>query len=447
MRPAAYKLIVDRIAAAIRTGELPAGTRLPAHRALAAEHRIALATATRVYAELTSMGLVAGEPGRGTFVRDQHGRDGIEPDRRLPVPRIADLSFNQPLADEQPAELRLALRELSRSGNIEALLYQHPPGGRSRDRAIIATYLLGRDIDVAPGNVFLTNGAQQALDAVLTATTRPGDIIAADALTYPGLTLLAAAHSVEIVPVPVSPQAAGGPDLDGLDRLCTARPVRAIYTIPTLHNPLGWTLDQHLRDRLVAIARNHDTLIVEDGTYAFLDEHAPPPVQAIAPERTFYVASFSKNVATGLRFGFIVAPEDHAGALARSLRATTWGIPAIITALATGWVTDGTVTRLEKSRRDDATARQQLARQALNGLDYTAHPSSFFGWLRLPAEFRADQIATRLAEVGILVSTADAFATTPHSPHALRLALASPPIHDLTGILERLHATIISTPW
>jgi DNA-binding transcriptional MocR family regulator len=447
MRPATYKPIVDRLAAAIRSGELPAGTRLPTHRALAAEHQIALATATRVYAELINMGLVAGEPGRGTFVRDQHGRDGIEPDRRLPVPRTADLSFNQPLAAEQTTQLRHALRELSRSGNLETLLYQQPPGGRSRERAVIATYLLDRDIDVPPASVFLTSGAQQALDAVLTATTRPGDIIAADALTYPGLKLLARAHSLEIAPIPATnPTTAGSPDLDALDRLCAARPVRAIYTIPTLHNPLGWTLDQQVRDRLAGIARIHDILLIEDGTYAFLDEDAPPPMLAVAPERTFYIASLSKNVATGLRFGFIVAPESQARALTHSLRATTWGVAGIVTALATGWVGDGTVARLEKNRRDDATARQRIARQALIGLDYTAHPSSFFGWLRLPPELRADQTATHLADIGILVSTADAFATTTHAPHGLRLALATPPIDELTGILERLHTTIISIP-
>lgn len=443
MRPATYKPIVDRIALAIRSGELAAGTKLPTHRALAAEHRIALATATRVYAELTAMGLAVGEPGRGTFVRDQHGHDGIEPDRHLPVPRIADLSFNQPLALEQITQLRHALRDLSTTGNLESVLYQQPPGGRSNDRAIVATYLLDRGIDVPPASVFLTNGAQQGLDAALNATTNPGDIIAADALTYPGLKLLAAARFLEIVPIPAT---AHGPDLDALDRLCATRPVRAIYTIPTIHNPLGWALDQSTREHLAAIAHAHDTLIFEDGTYAFLDEDAPPPLQTIAPKRTFYVASLSKNVATGLRFGFTVAPDTHARALARSLRATTWGTGGIVTALASGWLADGTVTQMEKDRRDDAKARQHVARKTLTGLDYSAHRSSYFGWLRLPEHVRADQAATLLADEGILVSTADAFSTTPHPNHALRIALATPSLKDLPNILERLRTTVEAIP-
>ena len=56
-----YKSLVDSFAADIRSGHLPPGTRLPTHRQLAAEHGLALVTASRVYAELEAMGLVSGE--------------------------------------------------------------------------------------------------------------------------------------------------------------------------------------------------------------------------------------------------------------------------------------------------------------------------------------------------------------------------------------------------
>jgi DNA-binding transcriptional MocR family regulator len=442
MRPPSYASIVDELAAAIRSGTLPAGTRLPAHRALARQRRVALATATRVYAELATMGLVVGEPGRGTFVRAQSGYDGLEPSRALPVPRVADLSFNQPLVPGQADQLRLALRALSVSGEAESLLRQHPPGGRQRDRAVVATYLLGRGIDAPPASVLLANGSQQALDVVLRALTRPGDVIAVDALTFPGIKLLAAAHSLDLAPVPVT---AAGPDLDALDRLCRARPVRAIYTIPTLHNPLGWVIGMEQRARLAGTARAHDCMIIEDGTYAFLDASPPPPLQALAPERTFYVASLSKNVATGLRFGFAVVPAGHAAAVTSSMRAAA-GTPALITALAVGWIADGTATLLEKARREDAAARQDIARAVLAGLDITAHPTSYIVWLGLQPHQRPDHAAAVLAVQGILVSTADAFAVGPWRPHALRLALGTPPPGELGPALRRLRDAIEAIP-
>ncbi|MEU1037919.1 PLP-dependent aminotransferase family protein [Streptomyces sp. NPDC005551] len=443
VRPASYKAIVDEFAAHIRSGALQAGARLPTHRTLARERRIALATATRVYAELAAMGLVVGEPGRGTFVRVRPAYDGLEPSRVLPVPRVADLSFNQPQDEGQAARLRQTLRELSVSGQAGALLRQDPPGGRLRERAVVATYLLGRGIDTAPANVLLTNGAQQALDCVLRSLTVPGDVIAVDALSYPGIKLLAAAHGLDMVPVPVT---ASGPDLAALDGLCRTRPVRVIYAMPTLHNPLGWVLDEEQRERLVTLARAHDCVILEDGTYAFLEASAPPPLQALAPERTCYVAGLSKNVAAGLRFGFAVLPGHHVAAVTRSLRVAAWGAPGLMTALATGWLADGSVTRWEEDRRGDAAARQGIARAALAGMSLTAHPVSYLVWLGLEAHQRPDHVAALLARAGILVSTADAFATGAHRPRALRLALATPPRGELGIVLRRLRDVLDAIP-
>ncbi|MFF4291810.1 PLP-dependent aminotransferase family protein, partial [Streptomyces sp. NPDC001633] len=332
---------------------------------------------------------------------------------------------------------------MATSGDVEALLRQHPPGGHRHDRAIVATYLLGRGIDTVPHNVLLTSGTQQALDIVLHTLTRPGDVLAVDALTYPGIKLLSSAHDLDLAAIPVT---ATGPDLDALDQLCRTRPVRAIYTIPTVHNPLGWVLDREQRDRLAALARSHNCLIIEDGTYAFLEPSPPPPLQALAPERTCYVAGLSKNVAPGLRFGFAVLPDRHLETATSGLRTAAWGAPGVITALATGWIADGTVTRLEEERREDAAARQDIARAALADMDITAHPVSYIVWLELKSHQRPDHVATVLAAKGILVSTADAFATGPHRPRALRLALATPPRDELGAALRCLKDTIDTIP-
>ena len=66
MPRARYKSLVDTFAENIRSGTLAPGTRRPTHRQLAADHGLALVTASRVYTELEAMGLVSGETGRGT---------------------------------------------------------------------------------------------------------------------------------------------------------------------------------------------------------------------------------------------------------------------------------------------------------------------------------------------------------------------------------------------
>lgn len=142
MRQERYRLVAEEMALAIRTGHLPAGSRLPTHRELAQQRGIALATATKVYRELAAAGLTVGEPGRGTYVRDLSGFAGLEP-HRLPIKaRTADLSFNQPTSGEQVEQLRRALRDLAGEGDLGSVLVQQPPGGRTADKAAVATHLL-----------------------------------------------------------------------------------------------------------------------------------------------------------------------------------------------------------------------------------------------------------------------------------------------------------------
>lgn len=434
-----YKALVDAFAADIRSGRLPPGTRLPTHRQLAAEQGLALVTASRVYAELEAMGLVSGETGRGTFVREVSLPPGLGVDQQNVEAGMIDLNFNYPSVPGQAELLRTALRQLALSGDLEALLRYQPHGGRLHERAVMARHLTGRGLEVAAQRVLIVNGAQHGLAVAMMALLQPGDVVAADALTYPGFKVLAEALRVELVAIPSS---AAGPDLAALERLCRERPVRVLYTMPTLHNPLGWVMPIEQREQLVAIARRHELRIIEDAAYAFLAEGAPPPVAALAPERTVYVSGFSKSVATGLRVGFVAAPASLVPALERTIRATAWNTAGILTAIACGWVEDGTVARLEAQKREDARARQALAGELLAGLPVVRHPDSYFLWLPLAEDARADQVAMALMREQISVSTAEPFAISPQVPHALRLALGSVEIPVLQGALARVKSVV-----
>lgn len=430
-----YKSLVDAFAADIRNGRLCPGTRLPTHRQLATQEGLALVTASRVYAELEAMGLVSGETGRGTFVRETALPPTHGIDQKDVAVGMVDLNFNYPLLPGQAELLRGALRQLAVSGDLEALLRYQPHAGRLHERASVARHLLSRGLTVTPEQVLIVNGAQQGLAVVLMSLLQPGDVVAADALTYSGFKVLAQSLHLELVPIPST---GAGPDLEALDRLCRSRPVRAVYSMPTLHNPLGWVMDIAQRARLVSIAREHGLTIIEDAAYAFLADNPPPPLADLAPECTVYVSGLSKSIATGLRVGFIVAPEPRVPALERTIRATTWNTPGVMTAIASAWLDDGTVTLLEDQKRADAQARQALARKALAGLPCISHPASYFLWLPLSEDARADQITMALMREQIAVSTAEPFAISAHVPHALRLALGSVDLGTLEVALARV---------
>lgn len=439
MPRARYKLVVDRLAAEISSGQLTPGTRLPTHRQLAVEHGIALATASRIYAELERMGLISGETGRGTFVRETALPPGLGIDQRPASPDMLDLNFNYPTLPGQANLLRKALRELAMAGDMEALLRYQPHAGRLHEQQAVAAHLAERGVRTRAENVLLVSGAQHGLAITVMALLRPGDVIAVDALTYSGFKVLADTYRLELAAIPATGK---GPDLNALQQLCKTRRVRALYCMPTLHNPLGWVLDLATREQLVAIARAHDLLIIEDAAYAFLADNPPQPIATLAPERTVYISGFSKSIATGLRVGFVAAPEAWVAALERSIRATTWNTPSVMTAIACRWLEDGTVAQLEAEKRRDAAQRQAIARQVLDGLPLVGHPSSYFIWLPLGEDVRADQVAMALLQDGISVSTAEPFCTSAQVPHALRLALGSLALDELPQALQRIKSVI-----
>lgn len=444
MRMSPCTELIDTLAADIRSGKLAPGTLLPTHRKLAAMHHVALATASRVYAELKVMGLVIGETGRGTFVRDRlvQGQWDVNDEARRSR-HAADLSFNHPNSEGHSELLRTMLRTLASSGDLAALMHQQPPGGRPHERDIVCRFLSGRGINANRDNVFIVNGAQQGLDIAARVILMSGDRVAVDALTYPGFKMLAEAQRIILEPVAGH---ADGPDFDILEQVCSDRKVRAIYVMPTLHNPMGWVLDVRQRHRLVDIARRHDCLIIEDAAYAFLARKAPPPIVTMAPERTFFVSSLSKSVATGLRFGFMVVPEQYAARVKAQIRASLWSSPSLVTAMATRWMEDGTVDRLERQARKQARERQALAQHVLQGMDLVANPESLFVWLKLPAELRMDSIYVALAHRNIAVSKAEAYATTRHVPHALRLGLSSLSMPALEAALREVRSVIETFP-
>ncbi|QNP49520.1 aminotransferase-like domain-containing protein [Diaphorobacter aerolatus] len=439
MADARYKVLVDHFAQEIRSGRLAAGTRLPTHRRLAGQRGIALVTATRVYAELQAMGLVSGEAGRGTFVKDLSLPLGLGVDYPAQAPDHADLTFNSPVVAGQTALLRTALRRLANSGDLESLLHYQPHAGRPHDRSVLATHLQSRGLAVDASRLLFVDGAQHGLTVTAMSLLQPGDVVAVDALTYPGFKLLAQSLRLELLPIPAS---GNGPDLNALETVCARRKVRAIYAMPTLHNPLGWVLSLTRRQRLVSIARKHGLLIIEDAAYAFLADAPPPPLAALAPEITVYVSALSKSIATGLRVGFIAAPAPMVHALERGIRATTWNTAAIMTTLGCRWLVDGTIHKLERDKRIDATARQAIVSEVFAGMRLIRHPHSYYVWIPLGEDLRADQVASSLLNQRIAVSTAEPYATTASVPHALRLALGSMPLAQLRAALAGVRDAI-----
>ncbi len=389
------------------------------------------------------MGLVIGETGRGTYVRDLYAPPGYGQTPESQRQGVVDLAFNYPYLPKQADQLRHALRELAAIGDLSSLISAQHTVGRESERRLVASHLGARGVNVQASDLLLVNGAQQGLALTVMALLKPGAVVAVDALTYPGFIALAQTHHLDLVPIAMDSH---GTNLNDLERLMSARPVKAIYTMPTLHNPMGWVMGIADRKRLVRLARQYDALIIEDDTYAFLVAESPTPIRELAPERTVYVSGLSKTIGGGLRFGFVISTSHHLGSLERTLRALTWSNSTLVTALCGRWLEDGTVIRMELEKRVDARVRQAIADEELAGLYTIRNPASYFVWLLLPPEIRADQLAGSLKRQGILVAMSEAFAATAFFPHAIRLSMGGLDLAVLRAALKQIRSEIDNYP-
>jgi len=118
-----------------------------------------------------------------------------------------------------------------------------------------------------------------------------------------------------------------------------------------------------LAGKIAAIAQAHDVTILEDDIYGLLPAERPVPLARHAPERTVYVTSFSKTLAPGLRIGFLTAPARLIDRMIPALGATTWMAAPLLAELAASLIEDGTAGAILRSKRKEAEARQDLARQ------------------------------------------------------------------------------------
>ena len=414
-----YVAIADALAADISTGRLTPGARLPTHRDLAWDLKVTVGTVSRAYAEAERRGLIYGEVGRGTYVRE-----------RTPVTLPAeggagrnyiDLAYNFPPLSEALPVLSDTLAEVARDGDLADLMaYQLDPG-RRRHRAAAAAWMASFGVPAEAEDLVLTFGAQNAMLVTTMALAGPGATILTEELTYYGIKTIAAHLNLRVHGVALDEH---GLIPDALDAACRSSGAKFLYCIPTLQNPTASVMPEARRRDIVAIAKRHDMTIVEDGVYGFLPEHAPPPLVALAPELTVYIASLSKFAGPGLRLGFLRASPDAVRAITTALRASSLVAPGFLAEVGARLIERGEARRLALWQRAEARRRQRAAARLLPKALVSTHPEAFHLWLELPEPWRREIFAAEARERGVGVGSAEVFAVGRGPvPHAVRLCL------------------------
>ncbi len=411
-----YLAIVETLARDVASGALAPGSRLPTHRDLAERLGVTVGTVSRAYAEAARRGLVSGEVGRGTFVRGEAIEDASDVGDG-----VVDLAQNHPpetASRPQRAALAASLASFAGRADFGELLDYPAAGGNAADREAGAQWIGRAGVEAAPDRVLVCTGSQHGITVVLATVMQPGDLLLTESLTYAGLKSVAGFLHLKLAGLAVDEH---GLRPEAFEDACRKGKARALYVIPTLHNPTTAVMPLERRREIAEIATRHDVTLVEDDVHGLLPEERPVPLAALAPDRTHFLTSTSKTLAPGLRIAYVLAPAHMVPRLTDGLRATTWAVAPLMAAVASSWIVSGTADAILAERRREARARQVLARRILKGADFDSQPEAYYLWLRLPEPWRRDSFVAVLRARGVALTSAEAFA----APHAVRICLGA----------------------
>jgi DNA-binding transcriptional MocR family regulator len=460
-----YQQIAIQVQAAIRCGEVESGDRLPAIRTLATRLGLHRDTVALAYESLANGGWVEARVGAGTFVSPSRGRGevdeavdriagsaakaGSEVGAEMTLapqveqlialdnmrPRYATGDDVVPLHRLIPdprfypvEEFRECIDAAIREEGPELFSYASPEGDPRLRRAMAARFR-SHGVDRSADELVLCHGASQGISLALRLFTEPGDQVAVEVPTYSNV--LSTLAGLGLSPAPVSMDGDGA-DPDALDRVLSKPEVKAFYTIPSFHNPLGTTMPIERRRRVLEVAKRHGVPVIEDAfelDLRFRGEDSPPLAALDDSDNVVLLFSFSKSLFPGVRVGSLSAHGRALEGLVALKHATDLSDALPLQAGLARFVESGAYDRHLARIRRLLRSRHQAMDEALGssmpeGTIWTRPDGGYQLWVELPFEVDTRDLLADAARAGVLFSPGASFMPDARPSRAMRLTVA-----------------------
>ncbi|MDW6091584.1 PLP-dependent aminotransferase family protein [Vibrio rhizosphaerae] len=429
MSEAKFKQIAQTIISRITEGYYPPNSQLPPHRVLADELNTTPVTVAKAYKLLAEQNRVESFVGRGTFVCGESHLSRVihasEDETEF------NFSILQPCLSHNIVALQNAFQKAATQITPQLIGYAEYSGHQQHRQVGVewaARYgLAGGTLE----NTLLTDGAQNALALLIEALTKPGDTIAVESLTYPGILAIASLMRREVVGIEMD---AHGITPDSLQQvLQTAKP-KLVVVVPSHQNPTSVSMPAARREIIAQLIRDSQTWLIEDDIYGFLNAEPIPAICNWLPEQGFHVTSLSKAISPALRCGFIKAPDGQVSTINAHIRANIWLSSPFNYEVASELVSSGMAFELAQRQQQLAQQRQQIVQEIIG--PETPHLSGYHIWLKLPPHWQPERFTLEAAKRHLLVSSGSYFAVRQPTNH-IRLSLMS--IHSEVRFREGLH--------
>jgi len=420
-----YLALVQSLENDVQSGILKPGTRLLPQRDMASQLGLSVGTVSRAYAEAEARGLISGEVGRGTFVQRRRLPASAKGAGQEPI----NLALNVPPSTGEDELIASVLSEILADGALPPLLGYLPHQGLASHREIMAGWLSTFGLKADVENLFITHGGQHALSIALNMVAAPKDTVLTERFTYSGMIALSAQNGYRLHGVDGDDE---GLLPDALDRAFADTGARAVFAMPSLQTPMGTVMTPARRREIADVIEKHEAFLLEDDVYAFLFASPPTPISALIPERSFYVTSFAKCLAPGLRIGAMIAPGRFRDRSINAVRATGWMAQPVMAELVARLIHSGDLLRQVHAKRAAAIRRNDIADRLLGRwLTPLSGTPGFHRWLPIPPGRTMIALVTQAAQAGITIAPPGALQQVDRGTLGIRLCLGYPPTDSL----------------
>lgn len=462
-----YRQLYDQLRTAILAGRLPAGTRIPATRAMAAQLGIARNTVLAAVEQLAAEGFLEARQGAGTVVAGSlspeltraarapassagrgHRLSGAgdalaailrDSGRSEPLPFLPSIPDLEAFPHDIWARL---LRRASMALTPGESAYGWTSGLPAFREALCSHLREARGVRAEPGQIIVTPSAQAALDLLVRALLEPGDTAWLEEPGYLGARAAFAGAGARIQSVAV--------DRDGLNPEAAGAPPRMIYVTPSHQYPTGRLMPLARRLELLDCADRHDAYVIEDDFDSEF-QFQGRPVAALQGldrgQRVLYVGTFAKVMQPGIRVGYAVVPPALAEPLARIQRNTGQVVAAAVQRALADFIAEGHLRAHIRRMCALYSERQAALASALEkrcaGL---ISPDRTSGGMQLPAYLPTGEddvaIVAELSRRGVMARALGSFYLGKPARQGLLLGYAGYPAAALEDSVLRLREVL-----
>lgn len=467
---AVYLQIAQKIIENIQSGRFTPGIALPGTREFANKINVNRKTVIQAYDELIAQGWLTSESKRGTFVSSRvitinHKSAITSPQRALyafptdvtPIHSKRNahdfIHFSEGLPDSRliPFEMlsramRHALITSARSGKST---YGDPKGAMILREAILQMLNMERGMHAKIDNICIVRGSQMGIFLAARVFVKAGDHIVTEELCNPlareafkscGANILSVAHDNE------------GLDVDHLEQLCSQYRIRAIYVTPNHQMPTTVCMSQARRERLLALALQHDFLIIEDDSdfeFNYTQKSKLPLASMQTSKQIIYIGSLSKVLAPGFRIGYIVAPAEAIKQCANQITLidrqgdiiTEFAVAEL---LHTGEIKKHNLRTLKIYAERCNHLSNLLSKELSEFVSFQRPESGLAIWIEISQSIDMNTLITDAKSEKISFSPATNFSSTINQISAIRLGFANLNNDEILLAFKRLKSALLN---